>query len=153
MELMACARWVGGTTYQIFIFPDLKCKYQWYEILLNCLHHSQSCHSHFGCRLLPIWPKLVVWAENGAYGLCRLGWWYNEAKLSFSWPNMLLSMIWNTSELSALHLSRAIVVLVVDCCQFDPNCMFGLKWSLCLAPTWLAVQQSKAVFFLTNRSA
>ena len=34
----------------------------------------QPCHSHFSCWLLPIWPKLDFWTENGAYGLCRLGW-------------------------------------------------------------------------------
>ena len=58
----------------------------------------QPCHSHFCCLLLPIWPKLDFWAEIGAYGLCRLGWRYNRAKLSFSWPYMIVSMIWNTSE-------------------------------------------------------
>ena len=122
-------------------------------------------------------------------------------------------MIWNTSELSASHLSRATDIIVVDCCQFGPSWMFGLKmelmacadligctteqsiiypdliwyyqwyeivmncrhhtsampqpcllliaanlalagflgwkWSLWPMATWLAVQQSKAVFFLT----
>ena len=32
-------------------------------------------------------------AENGAYGLCRLGWRYNGAKLSFSSPYMIVSII------------------------------------------------------------
>ena len=81
----------------------------------------QPCHSHFCCWLLPIWPKMDVWAENGAYGMCRLGWQYNEAKLSFSWTTMLLLMIWNTSELSPLHLRRVTAIFVVDCCQFDPS--------------------------------
>ena len=58
----------------------------------------QPCHSHFFCLLLPIWPKLNFWAENGAYGLCLLGWRYRGAKLSFYWPYMIVSMIWNTSE-------------------------------------------------------
>ena len=44
------------------------------------------CHSHFCCWLLSIWPKLDFWAENGAYGMCRLGWRYNGSKLYFSWP-------------------------------------------------------------------
>ena len=55
------------------------------------------CHSHICCWLQPIWPKLDFWAENGAYGLCLLGWRYNGSKLYFSWPYMILSMIWNTS--------------------------------------------------------
>ena len=122
-------------------------------------------------------------------------------------------MIWNTDELSASHLIRATAIFVVDCCQFGPSWIFGLKmelmacaslvgstteqsciftdiiwyyqwyetlpnclhytsampkpfllfvaanlaitgflgwkWSLWPVPAWLAVQRSKAVFFLT----
>ena len=58
----------------------------------------QRCHSHLCCWLLPIWPKVDVWAENGAYGLCQLGCRYNGAKMYFPWPYM-----------------------------FSPNWMFGLK--------------------------
>ena len=56
----------------------------------------QLFHSHFCCWLLPIWPKLDFWAENGAYGLFQLGWRYNGANMSFSWSYMIVSMIWNT---------------------------------------------------------
>ena len=87
----------------------------------------QPWHSHFCCWLLPIWPYLDVWAANGYYGMCRLGWRYNGAKLSFSWPYMIVSMIWNTFELSALHLSRVTAIFVVDCCQFGPSLMFILS--------------------------
>ena len=90
----------------------------------------QPCNSHFCCWWLPIWPKLDVWAKNGAYGMCRLGWRYNGSKLSFSWPCMIVSMIWNSSELSPSHLSRATAIFVVYCCQFGPNWMFGLKIEL-----------------------
>ena len=126
---------------------------------------------------------------------------------------MILSMIWNISEIYTLHLSRATAIFVVDCCQFGPSWIFGLKmelmgcdvlvggttdqscifpdliwyyqwyeilphclhqtsamprpfllmiaanlalagflgwkWSLWPVPAWLAVQRSKAVFFLT----
>ena len=88
---------------------------------------SQLCHSHFCCQLLPIWPYLDFWAENGAYCLCQLGWRYNRANRPFSSPYMILSMIWFTSELSASHLSRATAIFVVDCCQFGPSWIFGLK--------------------------
>ena len=90
----------------------------------------QPCHSNFCCWLLAIWPVLVFWAVNGAYGMCRLGWRYKGAKLSFSWPYMILSMIWNTYELSASHLSRATAIFVVDCCQFFPSWIFWLKMEL-----------------------
>ena len=33
-------------------------------------------------------------------------------------------------KLSVLHLSGAIAILVVDCCQFDPSWIFGLKTEL-----------------------
>ena len=54
-------------------------------------------HSHLCCWLLPIWPQLDVWAKYWAYGLCRLGWRYNGAKLSFSRYYMIVWMIRNTS--------------------------------------------------------
>ena len=90
----------------------------------------QPCHSHFGCRFLPIWPYLDVWAENGAYGLCRLGWEYNGAKLYFSSSGMKVSLIWNKYEFSTLHLSRATAIFVVDGCQFRPNWVVGMKTEL-----------------------
>ena len=37
----------------------------------------QPCHSHVCCVLLQIWPMVVIWAENGAHGMCRLGGRYN----------------------------------------------------------------------------
>ena len=76
---------------------------------------------HFCCWFLPIWPKLVFWAENGAYGLCQICSRYKGAKLFFSWPYMLVSMIWNTSEIFVSHLIRATFIFVVDCCQFGPG--------------------------------
>ena len=36
-------------------------------------------------------------------------------------------MIWNTSILTTLHLIRATAIFVVDCCQFGPSWIFGLK--------------------------
>ena len=42
MELMACADLVGGTTDKIFIFTDHIWYYQWYETLLNWLHHTPA---------------------------------------------------------------------------------------------------------------
>ena len=50
--------------------------------------------------------------------------------MCFSWHYMLLSIIWNASELSALNLSRATAILVVDCCQFGTSWIFGLKMDL-----------------------
>ena len=90
----------------------------------------RPCHSYCSCWLLPIWPYRNFWAENAAYGLWRLGSQYNGAKLSFFWPYLLVSMIWNTSGISASRLSRAKTVFVVHGCQFGPNWMFELKMKL-----------------------
>ena len=48
----------------------------------------------------------------------------------FYWPYLIVSMIWITFEISALHLSRATAILVVDWCQFGPSWIFGLKMEL-----------------------
>ena len=58
-------------------------------------------------------------------------------------------MVWNTSELSELNLSRATVIFVVNCCQFGQYWIYGLKMELMAMPTWLVVQQSKYVFLLS----
>ena len=79
------------------------------------------------CQFGPIW---IFEQKNGAYGLCRIGWGYNGADIYFSWPYVIFSIIWNTSELSELHLSCATAIFVVDCCQFGPNRIFGLKIEL-----------------------
>ena len=47
--------------------------------------------------------------------------------MSFYWSYMIVSMIWNTSELSASQLSRATAIFVVDCCKFGPSLMFILS--------------------------
>ena len=133
---------------------------------------AQPFHSHFCCWLVPIWPNLDFCAENGAYGLCRLGWWYNGAKLSFSWRYMIVSMIWNTSK---------TVCITPQPCHSHFCCWLLLIWpyldvytindmkhfltlyitphpaSVCFhpskkkgsVPAWLAVQRSKVVFLLT----
>ena len=127
IELMACVDLVGGTTEHSCIFLALYDSIKYMKHIWNFCITPQRCHSNFCCWLLPIWPKLDFWAENGAYGLCLLGWRYNGAKLYFSWPYMIVSMIWNTSKKSALHLSGATAIFVVDCCKFGSRWMIGQK--------------------------
>ena len=43
---------------------------------------------------------------------------------------MIVSTISNNPEISALHFSRAIAILVFDGCQFGPSWIFGLKIEL-----------------------
>ena len=131
MELMACA-------YDSF---------NGIKYLLPVCITPMACHSNFCCWLLPIWPQLDFWDKNGAYGLFRLGWRYNRAKLSFYFPYMILSMIWNTSELSASHFGRATAIFVVDCCKFGPNWIFGLKIELTACANLVGGTMEQSFFF------
>ena len=130
MELMASPDWLAVPQSKALIFLIL------YDNI-NVITHfwtvcitPQPCHSHVCCWLIPIWPILDVWAEIGAYGLCQLGRRCNGAELCYYWSYMIVSMIWNTSEMSASHLSRATAFFVVDCCQFGPSWIFVLKMEL-----------------------
>ena len=143
LSLRPVLAWLAAQQSKNCTFTELIWKYQWYEILPTCLHHTQPHHSHFCCWLLPIWAKLYFWAENWAHGLCQIGHWYNRGDLSSSWPFIIVSMIWNTSELSASHLSHPTAIFVVDACQFGPRWMFGWKWSLLPVSTWLELQRTK----------
>ena len=107
----------------------------------------KPCHSHFWCWLLLIWPKLNFSAENGAYGLCWLGWRYNGENLYFSWPYMIVSMIWNTSELSASHLSCDTAIFAADCFQFVSSWIFGLKMKLMAYPELVGGTTEKSYLF------
>ena len=76
------------------------------------------------CQFGPIWIfglKMELLACADLVGVT------NGAKLSFSWPYMIVSMIWKNSELSALYLIRATAIFVVGCCQFGPSWMFILS--------------------------
>ena len=109
----------------------------------------QPCHSHFCCWLLPIWLKMDSWAEMELMACAGLVGGKTEQSCIF--PDLICQYQWYETlpKLSALHLSRATAVFVVDCCQFGPSWIFGLKWSLWSVPALLEVQRSKAVFFLT----
>ena len=119
--------WLAVQRYKYIFFLTLYDSINYIKFFWSvCITH-QPCHSHFCCCWLPIWPKLYVCAENGSYGLCQCGCRYNVAKMYFSWPEMIVSIIRDTSKLSASHLSRATAMFVVDCFQFGPRWMFGLK--------------------------
>ena len=57
-------------------------------------------------------------------------------------------MIWNTSELSALHPAMPQPFLLLIAANLAKTGFLGWKWSLWSVPAWLAVQRRKAVFFL-----
>ena len=50
---------------------------------------------------------------------------------------------------SASHLIRATAIFVVDCCQFGPSWMFGLKMELMACAGLVGCTTGKAVFYLT----
>ena len=67
--------------------------------------------------------------------------------MSFSLPYMIVSMILNTSELSASQLSRATAIFVVDCFQFDPSWIFGLKIELMACATLVGGTTEQSCIF------
>ena len=84
------------------------------KYFLNVCITPQPCHSYFCCWLVPVWPKLDFWAENGAYGPI------------FSLTVSSMTLL----KLSPSHLSRTAAILVVNWCQFGPSWIFGLKMEL-----------------------
>ena len=123
IELMVCASSVGGTTELSCLFLTLYVSINDMKYFWTVCITSQPCHSHF----------LLIAANLALAGF--LGWKWSiwpvlnwlavqHIKYFSSLHYRLVSMIWNTFELSASHLSCAIAVFVVDCCQFGPNWLF-----------------------------
>ena len=98
------------------------------------------------CKFGPIWMfglKMELMACASLVGCTT------DQSYIFSWPYMIVSMIWNTSELSASHLSRAQPFLLLIAANLALAGSLGWKCSLWHVPTWLAVQRSKSIFFMT----
>ena len=79
------------------------------------------------CQFGPSWIfglKMELMACAGLVG--------GTTEQSCLFPDLffLVSMICNTAELSASHLSRATDLFIVDGCQFVPSWIFGLKMEL-----------------------
>ena len=104
MELMACARLVGGTTEQSCIFPDLIWYYQWYEILPNCLHHTSALPQPF---------VLLIAANLAQVGF--LGW---------KWS------LWPVMALLAVQRSKAVISLTLYISINDMKYF----WKICITP-------------------
>ena len=49
--------------------------------------------------------------------------------------------------MSALHLSRATAIFVVDWCQFGPSCIFGLKMELMACADLVGVTTEQSCIF------
>ena len=60
---------------------------------------------------------------------------------------MIVSMILNTSELSALHLSLATAIIVVDGCQLGPSSIFGLKMEVMACAGLVGVTTEQSCIF------
>ena len=67
----------------------------------------------------------------------------------YSVPDMIVSIIWKTPELSALHLSSAIAIFVVDCCQFGPSWVLGLEMELVACANLVGGITEESCLFLT----
>ena len=119
----------------------------WNTSELSALHLSPAI-AYYVVDCCQFGPSWIFFSEDGAYGLCRLGWRYNKLKLSLSWSYMRVSMIWNTPELCASHLSRVTAIFVVACCQFGPNRIFGLKMEFMACAYLVCSTTEQSCFFL-----
>ena len=58
-------------------------------------------------------------------------------------------MIWNTSEISPSHLSRATAIFVVDCYQIGPSWIFWLKMERMVCADMVGGTTEKSCLFVT----
>ena len=63
---------------------------------------------------------------------------------------MLVSMILHTSELSALYLSRATAIFVVDGCQLGPSWIFLLKMELIACAGLVGGTTEESLLFISR---
>ena len=89
----------------------------------------QMCHSHFCCWLLAIWPSMDVWAGNGAYGQCQLGFHYNRENMYF------LTLYFSINGIkyfqNCMHHTSAVpqpFLLMIAANLAQAGCL-GWKWS------------------------
>ena len=124
-------------------------KYFW-----NVCITPQLCHSHFCCWLLPIWPKLDFWNENGAYGLFHLGWRYNGAK-RFFFKTLYFSINDMKYFQNCLHHTTSVPqpFLLLIAANLTLAEFLAWKWCLWHVLAWLVIQQRKFVFLLTLRNS
>ena len=63
-------------------------------------------YSHFCCWFLTNWTSPNFWEGNSAYGLWRLGLWYNIEKLVFS--GLILYYQWYETLLNCINYTSAV---------------------------------------------
>ena len=148
MELMVCASLVGSTTYKFLYFS-------WYYMIVSMIwNNSELSASHLihataifvvdCCQFGPSWMfglKMELMACANLVGGTT------EKKQYFSWPYMIVSIIWNSYELSTSHLSRATAIFVVDCCQFGASWIFGLRMELMACADLVGVKTEQSCLF------
>ena len=148
-ELMAYAAFVDGTTEQSCRFPDQVWYYLGYEIFPKFLHHTSAMPQ----------PFLLLIAANLTLPGC-LGWkwslWPEPAWLAVqrSKSVFFLTVYDSINDMryfrNFLYHTSALPqpLLLLIAANFALAGFLGWKWSLWPVLTWLAVQRSKAVFFL-----
>ena len=131
MELMACADLVGGTTEQscIFSWSYMIVSMIWNTSELSELHLSGAT-AIFVVDYCQFGPSWIFGLKMELTACADLVGGTTDQSCNFFWTYIILSMIWNTSELFPSQLSLDTAIFVVDCCQFGPNWMFGLKMEL-----------------------
>ena len=118
MELMACSDLVGGITEKSCIFPDLTCNYQWYELLLNYMHHTSTVPQ----------PFLLLMAANLALP------WFLGWQLSL-WP----VPAWLGVQQRKYVLFLTLHVSISDMKHFWTFCITTKPWHSHFCCWWLPI--------------
>ena len=131
LKLMACAKLFGSTTKKscIFSWPYNIVSMIWTTFKLYALHLSRATSIFVVdcCQFDTSWMFQLKMKLMACAGLVAST---TKQSCIFSWPYMIVSMIWNTFKLSVLHLSHATSIFLVYCCQFGPSWMFGMRMEL-----------------------
>ena len=150
MELMVCADLVRGTTEKSCLFPDLNFSINDMKYFRNRLYHTSAVTQPF---------VLLIGANLAQAGF--LGWkwslwpvpnWLAVQRSKYIFFLALYDSINDIKNLrNCLYQTSALpqpfyLLIAANLAQAGFLCW---KWSLWSVPTWLVVQRSKAVCFLT----
>ena len=130
MDLIECVDLVGGTTDHSFLFPYLIWYNELYEFPPNCLHYTSAMPHPF---LLLIAANLVLTVFLGwKWSLWPVPTWLELQRRKYFFSMTLYDTINYMKHFQnvCIIFTRATSIFVVDCCQFGPNWIFGLKMEL-----------------------
>ena len=149
MELMACAGLVGDTKSKSVFFLTLYDSINDMKYIQNCLRHTSAMPQPF---LLLIAANLALAGFLGwKWSLWPMPAWLEVQRIKALFFLTLYDSINDMKHLRIfLHHTSSVPqpFLLLIAANLAQAGFLGWKWSLWPVPDWLAVQRSKAVFYL-----